>query len=825
MRDLRSAVRALVATPIVSAVAVISLALGIGACTALFTIFDSLLLRSLPVQQPAGLAALHDSIGNSFWSNPLWEQVRRRAELFAGAAASSSTLRFNASPSGEADFVEGLYVSGGFFEVLGVPAVVGRVIDDRDDRRGGGSDGAVAVLSHAFWQRRFGGAVDVVGRKLTLDHVPFTIVGVAPPGFFGVAVGAAFDVAVPLGTEALMRGARSMLDRPNSSWLNVIVRLKPGQAVEQATSAIHATQPQIREATMPGNLPAAAAARYLTRPLQFQPAANGLTGPMRLGTRYRQPILLLLGAGGLLLLVACANIANVGLARAAARSHELAVRAALGASKVSLARPLFLESLLVSGAGALLGLGLSRLGAHALVSGLSTSVSRTALDLPTDWRVLAFTAGAATVATTVFGVGPALRAAAARPQEALAFGGRGTTGTGRPGVSGALVVVQVALALVLVVLAGVFGRSLGALWGLDPGFDRDPVLTVVFEKLPSGTDAGLPDAVLDRVVNAARVVPGVRLAAASFVTPVHGQSSGCSVEVVGEPPPRDHEALRNVVSPGWFATYGTAVVAGRDFSDADVPGAPVVALVNRAFVKRFLPGKDPLGRLILEDRSHDGDPARAATIVGVVEDAAYRTLRERPTPTLYFAYAQRGPNRFFATSLSIRSAGPPVTTLVRPLVAALKAAAPHLSFAIRPLEDQVNATIVRERLMAKVSGFFGGFALLLATLGLYGTTAYNVGRRRGEIGIRLALGGTPGVVLRLVLGRLAWLVGAGLAAGAVASYWAARFVKTLVFGVEPRDPATLAVAVLVLTAAALTAAWVPARRACRVNPTILVREA
>lgn len=813
-QDLRSGVRALVATPVVTLVAIVSLALGIGATTALFSIYDSLLLRPLPVREPGSLAALHDSGGNSYWSNPLWEQVRARVSLFDGAAA-SATWRFNASTSGQTDPVDGLYASGDFFEVLGVSPVLGRAITGRDDERGGGPDGPVAVLNYRFWQRRYAGAADVIGRTITLDRVAFTIVGVAPPDLFGIIVGSTFDVAVPLGTEALMRGAGTLLDGSNNSWLNVIIRLKPGQTVEQATSAIRAAQQQIRDATPQANMSASRSKRYLARPFEFQSVANGLTGFRGLRERYARPILLLMVAAGLLLLVACANIANVGLSRATARRHETAVRAALGASKARLARPLLMESLLLSGAGALLGLAVARVGAHALVSGLSTSTNRTALDFALDWRVLAFTIGTTAVAAMLFGVGPALRAAGAHPQEALASGGRGTK-AGRAGVSGALVIVQVALSLVLVVSAGLFGRSLGALSRLDPGFDRDPVLIVEIEK--SGR-VRLPDGVLEQVINAARAIPGVRAAAASVVTPARGQSSDRAVEVAGEPPPDDRRAYQNAVTPGWFATYGTRVVAGRDFNDRDVATAPAVAVVNRAFVKRFLPGKDPLGRVIKEPESPS-----ALTIIGVVEDAAYRNLREPITPTLYRAYAQSDlPDKWLQESISIRSAGPPVATLMRPLTAAFAAVQPNLSFTLRPLADQVDATLVQERLLAKLSGFFGGLALLLSALGLYGITAYSVTRRRGEIGIRMAMGGTPANVVRLVLRRVVWLVGVGLVAGCLGAYWAARFVGALLFGVEARDPVTFAAAVAVLVVTALLAAAVPAWRASRVDPTSVLR--
>ena len=825
MTDLRDAVRALRATPLVTAVAILSLALGIGANTAMFSIVDALVLRALPVRHAERLTLLMDDERPHGWTHPIWESVRAHAAPFDGVLA-YGTPRFDLAGRGVEDPVNGLWVSGRAFEIMGVGAALGRTITEADDRRGGGPDGAVAVISHAFWQRRFGGAPDVVGRTLTLDRVPVTIVGVTPPGFTGPDVGRDFDVALPIGAEPVLRGANSRLDRRSDWWLHVMVRLRPGQSPAQATAAMRAVQRRIADETRPPHWRAEEAARFLANPFVLRPAATGRSG---LRLRYERPLLALSAVVGLTLLVACGNVANLLLARATARRHELSVRTALGASAPRLARQLFAESLLLSTAGAALGVLVALAGSRVVLAQLSAGGERVFLDVGVDPRMLAFTAAAAVGTALLFGTAPALRAARVAPMEAMQEQGRGTSSGRRAGAAGALVVAQVAMSLVLLVGAGLFVRSFASLASRDLGFERSRALLVRVDARRAGLDSAALRATWERVRSAALAVPGATHAGLSFVTPVSGDTRNWVVDFPGRPPLPQPERLvmMNVVSPGWFAALGTPVVAGRDFEARDRAGAPRAVIVNRAFAARYFGRENPIGQTITEGGvalRRPGPPPAPLEIVGVVGDAVYETPREAVPPTMYWPVAQERSAPDGAT-LTVRAApGVAPAALARSVGAALLAVNPDLTLTFRPFRDVVDASLAQERLLATLSGFFGALALLLAALGLYGVTAYAVGRRRVELGIRMALGTTPAGVVRLVLGRTARLVAAGVVVGAAASWWAARFVGSLLYGLAPHDAATAAGAAAVLVAVGAVAGWVPARRAGRIDPMRVLRD-
>ena len=826
MHDIRLAVRSLRSTPVVSLVAVLSLALGIGANTAIFSLVNSLLLRTLPVAEPGRLVVVNEAntaFGGSSWTYAIWDNIRQRSQAFDGAIAWASP-RFNLAQGGEQKPVDGMYVSGQYFTALGVPALVGRTITEDDDTRGGGKDGAVAVISYAFWQRQFGGAADAVGQTLVIERVPFTVVGITPPEFFGSEIGRAFDVAIPLGTEPLIRGKESNLDRRSSWWLTVMLRLKPGQSIESATAALRGIQAQIREGAMPQDWLPRLQAGFLKEPFALAPAA---TGTSSLRVRYQRPLLTILVVVALVLLVACANIANLLLARATARRHELSVRLALGAPRWRLARQLLLESLVLSIAGAMLGLVFAAWGSRALVAQLSTQVNRVVLDLPLDWRVMGFTMAVSVATALLFGTAPAFRAARVDPIDALKEHGRSAGGDSRVSASSALVIAQVALSLVLVVAAGLFVRSFTGLTNVRLGFDRDQILVVNVNALRSRVDPGERMALFQRLTDAVAGLPGVVRAAGSVVTPVSNNTWGFNVSVPGAPElnERDRNVLMNMVTPGWFATYGTRLIAGRDIDARDTATAPHVALVNEAFVRRFFPGRNAVGGTI-EYPSGTSQHTPPSLVVGVVEDAVYRNLREPIRPTLYQPLAQYDATRFplASASISVRAAAGSPLLLSRSVASALTSMDRDLAFTFRPLADQINASLIQERMVAMLSGFFGALALLLAALGLYGVTSYAVSRRRAEIGIRMALGAAPSGVVRLVLTRVTALVAIGVAVGAGVSVWASKFVATLLFGLEPRDPATLVSAAVVLAAIGAIAGWLPAYRASRIDPAQVLRE-
>jgi putative ABC transport system permease protein len=840
-QDIRYALRLLRRAPAFTAVAIVTLALGIGANTAIFSIVDSLMLRSLPVKEPRRLAVLTDdgSIESSTWSYPIWEQLRQRPEIFEHAFAWSTLgARFNLAQGGESRYVTGLWASAGMFSTLGVPAVLGRTFTTVDDRPGGGPDGPVAVISHAFWQRHFGGGADVIGRTLTLERVPFTIVGVTPAGFLGPDVGRAYDVAIPFGAEPLIRGnAESWLPRRSTWWLSVMIRLKPGQTIDEATSGIRGVQTAIRDATLPPDWTSAQREDYLKEPFTFSQSSGGRS---YLRAQYQRPLLVILAVVALVLLIACANIANLLLARATARSHEWSVRLALGASRWRLARQLLTESLIVSAIGASAGLLLAHWGSQVLLRQISTGT--VSLDASIDWRVLGFTALLAIGTALVFGIAPALRAAHGAPLDAMKD--RGRTSAGRLSYANGLVVAQVVLSLVLLVTAGLFLRTFSSLAHLPLGFDAESVLVVDVNAQRADVPVERRLAVYEQIRQRVLTIPDVASAGVSIVTPVRGEGWAHRVDVSGSKVPEDdspaiegtgtsgplvrsnlRQAFYNGITPGWLSTYRTRLVSGRDVTERDGPGAPRVALVNEEFARRFLEGANPIGHTV-RTMGMNAPPARE--IVGVVADAAYRHLREAIPATVYIPLAQYdGTSASLApasVSVGVRARTGAPAGLTQSVAAAIGDVNPRLSLTFQPLATIVDGRLVQERLLAILSGFFGGLALVLAGVGLYGVTSYNVTLRRMEIGIRMALGATRTTVVRMVLGRVSILVGVGVALGLAVSLWASRFVATLLFGLEANDATTLVAAAVVLAAVGGIAGWLPAYRASRIEPRRVLSE-
>lgn len=807
--DWRDGWRALRATPAITTLAVVSLALGIGANSALFSIYNGLLLRSLPVAAADRLVMLTGE-----WTNPIWEEVRARQDQIGDGAFAWSPERFDLSAGGETDPVDGLFASGRMFEVLGVSAIRGRTFTPADDDRRGSPNGAVAVISYGLWQQRFGGVDDVTGRSISINRKFFTIIGVTPKGFFGPDVGRSADLMLPLSTEAIINGGESVLDVRLSWWLNIMLRLRKDQTLAQLSGQLRGVQSQIREATLPDVK--RMQADYLTEPFVLEPASSGRS---TLRDRYEYPLRALMAVVALVLMIACANIANLLLARATARRHELGVRLALGASRLRLSRQLLAESLVLAAAGAALGLLVARWGSRVLVAQLSSVSNAVHLEMPLDWRVLAFTIGVAIVTAVLFGLAPALSVSGLSPFEALKEQGRGASGERRVGIRQLLVVLQVTLSLMLVVTASLFIRTLASLTSRDVGFDRQPVLMAsVSVNQPAERRAE----VFDRLQQAAAGVPGVASAAVSFTMPTGRAGWNTRIVVPPDSPLKGRErgSWINAVTPGWFKTYGIRLSAGRDFDSSDRIGASRVAIVNRAFVRRFLKEGDPIGQQF----SDEGPSGKGNTfeVVGVVEDSIYRSLRAAMEPTMFLPVAQWS-KPSGNVSLGIRSAGAPPQSLIRSVSAALVKAEPQSALTFFTLSSQVDSALIQERLLARLSTFFGGLALLLASLGLYGVTAYSVNRRRGEIGIRMALGANAGSIVRMVLGRVGVLVALGLAIGTGVSLWGSRFVAAFLYGFEPSDPTTFVIAVLVLSFVAAAAGWLPARRAARIDPAEVLR--
>ncbi|HKV99603.1 MAG TPA: ABC transporter permease [Vicinamibacterales bacterium] len=813
--DVRDAWRSLRATPVVTVIAVLSLAFGVGANTALFSILNSLVYKPLPVHEPERLV----QIDGGPWTNPIWEQVRdRQDQVFDGAFAWSSS-RFDLSMQGESDFAYGAFASGGFFDVLGVKPLIGRTFTKVDDARGGGPDGPVAVIGYDFWQKRFGGAADIVGKPITLARKPFTIIGVLPPRFMGPEIGWSAEVIIPLSANAVLRGAANILDVRAAWWLDVMARLKPEQTMDQATQALRGVQPAIKEATVPLDWPKEEQNNFLKEPFTLIRASNGESD---LRARFQQPLTILLVVVGLVLVIACANIANLLIARATARRHELSVRLALGATRWRLARQLLLESLLLAAAGGAGGLLIAQWGSQLLVRQLTTMTNRVTLDLAIDWRILIFTTAVATLTALLFGLAPALGVGRIVPSDALKERGRGLTGDSRLGVRNMLVVAQVALSLALVVAAGLFVHTFASLAMRNPGFDPEPLMVVRANVARSQVPPEGRLELFERLREGAAATPGVASATASVVTPVGNVRWNTLIDPPdGMTLPRDKRvSWMNAVTPGWFATYGVRLKGGRDISDHDRPGGSKVAVVDETFARRFFPGVDPVGRHITRDEPPAGKAS--IEIIGVVENTVYSTLRSELAPTMYVPLAQSG-EKDTDIALTVRAQGGSQAQLSRALATALLNVDGAVALTFRPLSDQLGASLRQERLVAMLAGFFGALALVLSGLGLYGVTAYAVGRRRAEIGIRLALGSTRAAIVQLVLQRVGWLVGIGVAVGVGLSLWLVKYVASLLYGVQSRDPWTIIGAAASLAIVGLLAGWLPARRASRVDPTVALR--
>ena len=841
VRDVRWALATWRRSPGFTAVAVLSLALGIGANTAIFSIVDALVLRALPAADPEQLVQIQREANRPVLSNPIWEAIRDR-HLFESAGAWSET-RFNLAQGGEVDPAVGLWVSGGFFSMMGERPALGRLISPEDDRRSPKRDpdsvptgiqrlpdiaaaaapaahasaaSAVAVLSYGFWRRHFGGAHDVVGRSVLLDGVPFTIIGVAQEGFFGAEVGRSFDVAVPLAAEALTR-PRTMLDERSGWWLSAFGRLRPDQTIDQAILALRGVQPQIRAETLPVGLRPNDEKRYLAAPMTVVSAATGVSSLRR---AYSTPLTVIMAVVGIVLLIACVNLANLLLARADARRHEMSVRLALGASRGRLVGQLLVESLLLAVAGAGLGLFIAKVGGRLLIAQLSTTTNIVALDVPLDWRVLGFTMATAAVASLVFGLAPAWRATRTTPHDALRSPGRTTAGrTSRMGA--VLVSTQVALSLVLVVAAGLFVRTFASLAHTDLGFDAGSLLVVNIDARKATPNAARIPAML-RIRDAVKGLPGVADGALSAMTPFTGEWDTLIENPDGLTlTEADRDLYLNAVSPDWFAAYGLTIREGRGLDEHDALAVPLESVViNRTAARRFFPSARAVGRTIKEVRGPG--QSRSWTIVGVVDDAVYDDMRAGPPPTMYEPLNPAQP--VTSMNLTVHAARQTPESLTKSIVAAITAFDPRLAITAQPVKARVEAAMLRERLLAYLSGFFGGLALLLAGLGLYGVVSYDTSRRQREIGIRLALGARAASVVGLVGRRVAWLVAGGVALGTAISYWAATFVSSLLFGLQAHDAATIVGAGVLLCLVAAVAGWIPARRATKLDPTVVLRE-
>ena len=823
--DLRYAVRQLRLSPGFTAVAVLSLALGIGANTAIFQLIDAIRLRSIPVREPSQLAAI-DTLPEFFssgwysarhraFSYAVFDQVRRHQQSFTDMLAFGTT-RFNLSRGGESRYADGLYVTANFFDLLGVTPLLGRGFTGADDKADCAEAGA--VLGYSFWQREFGGDAAALGRTISLNGRSFPIIGIAPREFFGLEPARRFDVAVPLCADTLLASedSRRMFLR-HAFWLTPIGRLKPGWTLETASAHIRDISPVIFRETLPESYRADAAKKYLANKLKAVSASAGLSS---LRTRYENPLWILLATTGLVLLIACANLTNLLLARASAREREIAVRQALGASRIRLIGQLLTESMVLAVLGGLLGAVLAQGLSRATIAFIDNGNQQLHLSLGPDWRVLAFTAALALLTCILFGLAPAVRAARSMPAHVMK-GGRTTADAGRNGLRRTLVVSQIALSLVLLVGALLFGRTLRNLLATDTGMNSDGVLV-------ASIDAALPKLqperralVFDQLEERIRSQPGVISAARVAMSPFSGSGWNEDVRAGGNNSGEKKLVWMNRTGPGYFRTMAVPVLAGRDFGRHDDLSAPRVAVVNKAFSKAFFAGASPVGRSFRVEGGA-GEPDKVFQIVGLVRNTRYNGVREETRLIAYFPSAQEEKTPEGVTFM-VRTQGPinGVMAAVRHEMSRLD---PRLLVEFRVLDLEIRQSLLRERLMANLSGGFGLLAGLLSALGLYGVMSYMIARRRNEIGVRMAMGAARTDILRLVLREAGRLVFTGIAIGLACSFALSRYAESLLFGLKPNDAVTLAAACGLLIATAVLATLVPARRALHLDPAVALRD-
>lgn len=843
LQDARYAIRILSKNPGFAAVAVLSLALGIGANTAIFTFIDAILLRSLPVQDPERLVVLArdpDRPVTSF-NYPDYEYVRDHNKSFSGVIASS----MGGSPAAMTVAGEGgnaapelavpTLVSGNYFEVLGVTPAVGRVFTPADNKTPGGHP--IAVLGYDFWRRRFGGDPRAVGKNITLNGSAFAIIGVARSGFSGASIGMRPDLYLPI---MMLSSVQHNFDRWNTRnfwWLSVFGRLKPDVSREAAIPEMDLLWKQIL-ANDPERRPVKDFEKKEYEKRNRGTLLNGSGGYSFLRGSVQKPLTVLMIVVAMVLLIACANVANLLLARAASRQREIAIRLAVGAGRSRLISQLVIETLVVSALGGLLGLLFAWWGVRGLAGFLPHRVLPVQLDLSPDVRILTFSFVISILAGLVCSIVPAIQAT--RPSLTAALKNEITAiGRIRFDIRRALVVGQVAMSLLLLIGAGLFIRSLQNLRSLDTGFERDSVLLVSVNPNQSGYKGQRLRNFYDRLLERSQQMPGVRAASLAAITPLGGMRWNNDVVVEGRPwKPEEKPYIDfNAVSSNYFETFGIPIVAGRAFRPEDNPaftpdpkprnGPPDddafqppagVAIINETMAKRFFPNESPLGHRIGYGSTYKAQ--KSFEIVGVAKDTRYYDLREPVEKMIYVPMWRLGAG---GTALCIRTSANPaqLVSAVRREVANIDPTIPILQ--TQTLEDQFNNTIAQERVVTTLCGFFGVLAVLLAAIGLYGVMAHAVTRRYREIGIRVALGAKPGMVLWLVLRETVWMIGIGACIGLPAAFALTRLVSSLLYGLTPQDPLSIAIATITLMAVTALAGYIPARRATRVDPMIALR--
>lgn len=822
MRDIRIGWRGLRRSPGFTLVAVLTLAFGIGANSAIFQLVDAIRLRLVPVKHPQQLELIHlaDRKGwrgnqTSPWptlTNPQWEYLRDHQDIFSGAVAWAS-IRFGLGADPRP--VHGLFVSGNFFRVLGVTPQLGRTFTAEDDRRGCGVPGA--VISHAFWQNEFAGNNAILGHKIILNQQPVEVVGVTSPIFSGLEVGTGFDVAVPICSQAALWNAGNWLDEGAVWWLTVMGRNATGQDLKSINARLRILSAGLFQATLYPKYPRENSADYLKMSLRATPGGSGVSD---LREPYENPLLLLLAATGVVLLLACANLGNMILARASSRAHELALRLSIAASRRQLLRQLMVENALLALGSACLGLLIANVLSRSLVTFLGTEGNSLLIDLRPDGKMIVFSTFVTMGCCAAFGLLPAWRATGGNAADALKSNGRVTASRSGSTLRQVLVVAQVTLSLVLVFGALLFSRTLTNVLAIDAGFRYTGVLTANIDysrvNVPITARLSFARELLEMI----RATPGVASAAASDVVPLSGNGGSSGVWLDGLPHKQGIDAKTHYIDDGYMATMGIRVLAGREFDRRDTAASPHVAIINQEMARQLGITGNPVGHHFRK-QANPWQPETVFEIVGLVSNTKYFSLKEEFSPIAYYSTAQDndpGPN--MQVFIHPRTLG---LELAETVHKNLKEKYPAIGVDIHSLEATIRDGLRRERLLATVSGFFGLLAMLIAAVGLYGVISYMVVRRTNEIGIRMALGARHSHIIQAVVSRAALLVALGVVAGVIIGMASAQGARSMLFGVQPYDFSTIAVAAFALIAVAFAASLVPAFRAVRLDPITALR--
>jgi predicted permease len=796
LRDSQHGIRLLARTPVFTAAAIVSLALGIGANTAIFSLMDAVILRTMPVHEPERLVQFG---GGRVLSGPLFRQFGQELHCFTDMFAQSSMGRREVIFDDEPEPVSTELVSGNYYSVLGISAFAGRTFDPEIDR----NPTPVAVISHAYWMRRFASNPAAIGRTFRYNGRVFTIIGVTPPEFHGAQAGTLPEITLPLSMAGEILGDPAWLRSDSMFWLSVMGRLRTGYTIETAQAEVATIYSRVLQAQAQHVGNEFQRQKILEQKMPLEASGNGFDN---LRSRFAEPLRLLMGIVALILLIACANLANLLLGRATTRRREIAVRVAMGAGRGRVLRQMLAEGLLLAAAAGVLGVLLAWWSANALVAMMSNGGERIALNGRPDLRILAFAASISAAACLLFSLAPAIQATRDGIQPGLAearSGARWRWGRG-------LIAAQVAISVLLVIGAGLFGRTLLRLYSLETGFHREDVI-LISVKTDRASLQG--HALRGRILESLRSMPGV--ASASFeMGPLSykGFEIGASVEGYTYGPNEDQHVHVSIIAEDYFRTLRTPVILGREFNDRDTAASPRAVVVNEAFARRFFQGQSPLGKWVSPKL-----PPTRMEIVGMAKDIRSRDLKGDIPAILYTdaAQANRPPTGVYI----VRGTG-----LAGIVDSALKRVDGKLwATDVRTLDENLSRSILRERMLGTLSGLFGVLALILVSVGVYGVMAFQVARRQKEIGIRMALGARPVQVTGMVLAETAVPVGVGVGIGVLGAFALTRLAEKMLYGVTPTDPATFAGASMILILLGLLAAYVPSRRAARLSPVETLR--